>query len=194
MITRRSLSNQAALLAILVVSGCEAAQAQGFIKKDQNLPNASSFYMARQQWQVIDNSPIINGQPGGPGGPSGNVAPPPGAGLPRAGFQSYSPPAAPQLSTSLPKVNNGVPPKLPPARAPRQMPSGAGAKGRAGKLPAMYAKPASTPTPPAVQAYAPYKGYSPGAAAAGGPAMNSQSNVKGSVLHWARARHSAGGY
>jgi hypothetical protein len=194
MITRRSLFNQAALLALFFACGCGAAHAQGFIRKDQNLPDASRFYMARQQWQMIDNTPIINGQPGGPGGAQqqgaapGAGAPPP---LPRAGFMPYTP-NMPQLSTSLPKTNNGVPPKLPPARAPK---SGGptGAKAHAGKLPA--AKPVSAPAPPAVQAYAPYKGYNPGApAATGAQSMNSQSNVKGSVLHWARARHQSTGY
>src|ERR1700734_2425611 len=109
--------------ALVAVIGClcgSSAFAQGFIKKDQDLPNASGFYMARQQWQIIQEAPIINGQVN-PAAQQGNRNAIPGVpprGLPRAGFQNWSQEVAPPgLSSSLPKVNNGVPPKLPPQKA-----------------------------------------------------------------------------
>lgn len=183
----------AALQVLLVVTSVVAiapgASAQGFINKRSNLPDGSSFYMARQQWQVIDNSPIINGQPGGPmqQQPMNGALPAGPAPLPKAGWQPYSQ-SIPGLQTNLPKTNNGVPPKLPPAPPP-------GAKANAGKL----SKPKQTAAaaapvniPPSVQSYTPYKGYNPvpqPAPVMGSAGNSSNSNVHGSLLHWARGRH-----
>lgn len=180
--TSRSLM-YCAIFAIAVCSfTAQGASAQGFRSQDKALPDASRFYMSRLQVQMIDEAPMVTRQanPGGaPGQQQMRPGIPPG-GLPRAGFQSYTP-EMPGLSTSLPKTNNGVPPKLPPQRA-----NPSGMRGNAGKLAANKPKPA--PTAPAVQAYAPYKGYD-AAAFGGSTAASSKSNVHGSVLHWARTGH-----
>src|ERR1700733_6740315 len=118
MITKQTLFYRAAALAFAIGLSSSAAFAQGFIKKNSDLPDSSHFYMARQQWQYVDTSPIINGQPNPPGqqqqqqqqqqGPNNQIPGVPARGLPKAGFQGYAP-EQPQMSTNLPKVNNGVP-------------------------------------------------------------------------------------
>lgn len=178
----------------------QRADAQGFIKKStEELPKVQ-FYMARQQWQVVDDSPIINYKQGDPGqqpeapGQQGGMVNRP-APLPRAGFQQYSP-SVPSFSGGLPQVVNGVPPKEAPQPHLKQ-----GKKAKAGKLRpggggATTSKPASPPVS-AAKAYSPYKGYNPQSAPAAPPssgtgvAANNQTrtNVKGSVLHWARGQH-----
>ena len=190
MTDKRSLLLKAALWLAVYGCACAAASAQGFMKKDSQLPDASHYYMSRMQVQLIDDSPIVNHQvnpPGAAGGASPGSASYVPRGLPRAGFNSYTS-DIPSLSTSLPKTNNGVPPKLPPSKA---LP--AGNKGQSGRLgSAKAAKPAVRSGPPTVEAYAPYKGYNPNAmdgSVQGGTNSNSQANVKGSVLHWARAHH-----
>ena len=161
-------------------------------------PNLGHFYMGRQQIEIIDESPQVQYRTnGGAAGPSGGFSAPGANGpvaLPRAGFQSYTP-IAPPVNNSLPRVPNGVPPKLPPSG-----PMGAnGMRAQAGALPGgakartAAKKPAGDPN--AVKAYKSYKGY-------GGPVttpavvappvglgfgnQQSSTNVQGSVLHWAR--------
>jgi hypothetical protein len=192
MITSKSLLYKAALLTVAGNLAGQCAFAQGFINKKQDLPDASRFYMSRMQVQYVDDGPVVTHQtnPGGQQGGGGIPGVPP-QGLPRAGFQSYTP-EMPQLQTSLPKVNNGVPTKLPPPK-PKAPGAATGLKAHTGKLPA--GKPTTKPAQPAMEAYTPYKGYNP--ANFGGSASSaasSQSNVKGSVLHWARARHDTNGY
>lgn len=137
-------------------------------------PNFKHFYMARQQVQVIDESPIITNQTGG-GGQAGGGAPAGAQPLPKAGFQSYFQ-GSPQAPNNLPKVFNGVPPKLPPA--PNAM------NAQAGKL---KPKKAAAKSYPGLKAYKPYSGYggsTPSGDASGG--SSTSSNVHGSVLHWRR--------
>src|SRR5580704_13104005 len=115
MITIKPLFYKAALLSFLGAVVGQAAFAQGFINKKQDLPDAAHFYMSRMQVQYVDDGPIVTHQsnPGSDQGGGGIPGVPPG--LPKAGFQQYSN-AVPQLQTSLPKVNNGVPTKLPPQK------------------------------------------------------------------------------
>jgi hypothetical protein len=172
-----------ALSAVFAMCG-RSVMAQGFIHKDNALPDSSRFYMSRMQVQIIDESPIINHQVN-PAGAAGSNAIPgvPRGGLPRAGFQSYSP-DTPSLSTTLPKTNNGVPTKMAPGKAGGPT----GNKGHAGKLGPTTAKAKAAPAGPSVQAYAPYKGWSPGPAPTTETSSTTQRNVRG-VLHWARAQH-----
>lgn len=190
MMLRRSLLLSALTLCVSAGTAVPGANAQGFINKKQDLPDASHFYMSRMQVQVVDDSPVITRQAGNPGGQQQQGGMPPQVALPRAGFQSYTN-DIPGLSTNLPKVNNGVPPKMPPKQ---QLPNGA--RGHSGKLPgnkAAVARPKPAAGPAQVQAYAPYKGFNPnnfngnssGASASSG---QTQTNVRGNVLHWAH-RH-----
>jgi hypothetical protein len=186
MVRRYLTAARAVVLALLLSISCQTAFAQGFVKKNSDLPDASKFYMARQQITITDDSPIINRKDGG-GGKGKNGALPSGPlPLPKSGWQPYSQ-TMPGLQTSLPKVNNGVPVKAPPISAKAKKAKGGGLQAVAHK-----SKPAAPqPNPNAVQAYAPYKGY--GAPASGsGSADNverqSNTNVKGSLLHWARGR------
>jgi hypothetical protein len=184
MYTNSFLYRVFALSAAFAVCG-QSAVAQGFIKKDNALPDSSRFYMSRMQVQIIDETPIINRQANPPGAAGSNAIPGvPRRGLPRAGFQSYSP-DTPSLSTTLPKTNNGVPSKIVPGKAG----SPTGNKGHAGKLGPATAKVKAAPAGPSVEAYAPYKGWNPGAAPATmQTSSTTQRNVRG-VLHWARAQH-----
>jgi hypothetical protein len=150
-------------------------------------PNLRNFYMARQQIQIIDDSPIVTNssnpaaaaQGGGPA--AGGRAP-----LPKAGFNSYMQ-SMPQNMGPLPKVENGVP------KAPSPVPNGF--KANAGKLKIKSAPVASGP-----KSYSSYKGYGgsvPQTTAMPAPAStsgdySSSRNVQGSVLHWSRQRR--GGY
>lgn len=185
------------VLSGFLVGAMQPADAQGFLKgRTEDLPKVQ-FYMARQQWQYVDDSPLINGQPGTPGQPQpGQSAPGANNGrpmpLPRSGFQSYSP-SQPAFNTSLPKVVNGVPPKDVEAPA---APKG-GKKAKTGKLgPASGGAPATAKTPKAptttAKSYSPYKGYNPqqpsqmqATSANAGSNMQSNTRVRG-VLHWAR--------
>ncbi|MBX9876931.1 MAG: hypothetical protein K2Y22_00590 [Candidatus Obscuribacterales bacterium] len=139
-------------------------------------PNFKHFYMARQQVQVIDESPIITNQTGG-GGAGGANAPAAAQPLPRASFQSYFQ-GSPQAPNNLPKVFNGVPPKLPPA--PNAM------NAQPGKLKPKKAQAKSTY--PGLKAYKPYSGYGGSTPSTGDSSGTSStsSNVHGSVLHWRR--------
>ncbi|HEY9756566.1 MAG TPA: hypothetical protein V6C97_15470 [Oculatellaceae cyanobacterium] len=145
-------------------------------------PNMGHFYMARQQITITDDGPVINNkttQPGAPGAGSMPAGIP--QGLPAARWTQYSPAAEnPNLSTSLPKVSNGVPPKLPPGGP-------AGKSAKAGKLAVPSAKPTAAVKPaPSTEAYAPYKKFAPDAAVTGASNAQSSSAVRGDVLHWAR--------
>ncbi len=190
-----------AMLVSAFLGTVQTAGAQGFIKKStEELPKVQ-FYMARQQWQVVDDSPIVNYKQGAPGqqpqqpGQSGGMLNRP-APLPRAGFQQYSP-QAPTFGGGLPQVVNGVPPKdVAPA------PVKHGKKAKAGKLGpggngSQGTTTASKPNQPvsAAKAYSPYKGYNPqspppaqgpGTGLAANQNNQTRTNVKGSVLHWAR--------
>jgi hypothetical protein len=146
-------------------------------------PNLGHFYMARQQVTITDETPVVvnkknpPAQPGAPGAGSLPAGVPP---LPAARWSQYAPiDTPPSLSSSLPKVSNGVP-KAPPPGPP-------GTKGKTGKL-AAGAKPKTGPGPAVDKsvpaAYEPYKKFSPEAAVSG--ANQSSGNVKGDVLHWAR--------
>lgn len=185
MVRLRSIAAKVAVLALLFSFSSEEAFAQGFIRKKSDLPDASRFYMARQQITITDESPIINrrsGDGGGSAGGGGASGPRP---LSKAGWQPYSQ-MIPGLKTSLPKVNNGVPVKEPIAipRVPKGRTSGLNAV-------AQKAKPAyPSSNPNAVSAYTPYNGYGGSAPGAGYDQANMQSrtNVRGSVLHWARSR------
>ncbi len=197
--TRKTVIVLPALLLIGFFTTVTDANAQGFLRqKSSDLPKVN-FYMARQQWQIVDDVPLVNDQRTMPGQPGAQQqmqqqqqrAMP----LPRAGFQQYSPMGSPSFSSGLPRVENGVPQAPPPDQA---MP--AGRKAKTGKL--KYGKKSATANKPATQApsqsyspktYSPYKGYDPGtvSAGAGGSAAASQmskTNVRGSVLHWARGR------
>jgi hypothetical protein len=173
---------------LILPFGCSPALAQG----RSSDPNIGHFYMARQQWQIMDDAPqiydkrsdpaAVNQQSGIPRGP---------APLPRAGFTSYSSALPQGMSAGLPQVVNGVPRKMPaPVRsvAPRT--------GKAGAY-----KPKSTPRPsgPAMaKTYSPYQGYGGGQPVSAGPAagnnsygqtgVSSSTGVKGNLLHWSRSR------
>ncbi len=194
MITGKSLFFSMALAALAVSVAGQSAFAQGFINKKTDLPDASHYYMSRLQVQYVDDSPIVQHQAGAGGQHSNSVPGVPPGGLPKAGFQQYTP-DVPQMQSSLPKTVNGVPTKLPPPKPSRPAIASGGLKGKTGKLPAN--KPPTKPQ--TVEAYAPYKGYNPNSyggetTASNGAASHSQSKVQGSVLHWARARHNTNGY
>lgn len=177
----------------------------------QENPNMGHFYMARRQITITDEAPAVidkrtnptAGAAGGPGGGAGL-----GRGLPKANWTPYSQ-FVPSLSTNLPKVNNGVP--QPMAQAPDPY----GLKGKAGKLKGSKvsaAKPKTAPGGiPQTKTYSPYKGYGgptqmsskPGGSAGGAPNYTTETgngsassygntqtetNVRGSVLHWARVK------
>lgn len=139
-------------------------------------PNFKHFYMARQQVQVIDESPIITNTQGGGGAAGGQGAPAAAQPLPRASFQTYFQ-GSPGAPSNLPKVYNGVPPKLPPA--PNAM------SGQAGKL--KPKKAAAKSSYPGLKAYKPYSGYGGATPKSSGDASggsSTSSNVHGSILHW----------
>ncbi|MBU6455688.1 MAG: hypothetical protein KGS72_28215 [Cyanobacteria bacterium REEB67] len=178
-------------------SGAVSAQA-GFVhNKPGELPDSSQFYMSRRQIQYVDDSPIVKfggGGAAGQGTPGGFGGMPAGAqmGLPRAGFQSYTT-SAPSITTPLPKVNNGVPPKAPPVDE-KAMRAKAAALSKAQKkaMAAAAPKPVQPSVSEGIKAYNSYKGYNPassiGIAGTAGAASSSTAQVKGSVLHWSRKR------
>lgn len=150
-------------------------------------PNMRNFYMARQQWQVMDDTPQVNDLRTNPAAaqPGAAAAPPRPAALPRAGFNSYM---SGYMGTSpgqgLPSVNNGVP-KLPPAG-----PNLTGQQATAQKMKAKApAAPKAAKAPPVAKGYKPYtstasSGYSGG----GSSSMSTSTAVHGSVLHWNKKR------
>lgn len=144
-------------------------------------PNLRNFYMARQQIQITDDAPAVNDMRTNPAAAQQSAAAAAAAAqpLPRAGFSTnmgayHSGPSA------LPKVNNGVPAKLPTTVDGVNRP---GLKAsNAGKV-----KPkAPAPQQPMVaKSYKPYA-TTPAISQGGssGSLLNSSTNVKGSVLHW----------
>lgn len=151
-----------------------------FAQRDVD-PNLGHFYMARQQITITDDSPVIMKKTNSPGATAAGSLPA-GApqGLPQARWTQYAPADNPNLSTSLPKVSNGVPKAPSAAQTPTH--------GKTGKL---AAKPKASLAPrdkaePAAAAYEPYKKFSPEAAVTGASSAQSSSRVKGDVLHWAR--------
>jgi hypothetical protein len=148
----------------------------------QTDPNMGHFYMARQQITITDDGPTVNDKRTPPPVPGQQNVSPAGIpqGLPAARWTQFSPAAEnPNLSTSLPKVSNGVPPKMPPGGP-------AGKSAKAGKLAMPTPRPAAVKPAPSTEAYAPYKKFAPDAAVTGASNSQSSSAVKGDVLHWAR--------
>lgn len=182
-----------ALAAATVFVACSApALAQG----RSSDPNMGHFYMARQQWQILDDAPqiydkrtdpaAVNPQSGLPRGP---------APLPRAGFTSYTSAMPTGMSAGLPQVVNGVPKKFPPPSAPVVRPKSA--KAGAYKPP----KTARPSGPVTAKTYAPYQGYgggpssvstgpTPGNGSYGQSSVNSSTGVRGNLLHWSRTGRS----
>lgn len=184
------------LMAVLTVAALSVAFAEEAKAQQPSNPNMGHFYMARQQIQITDDSPVINYRGNGGGGQPGAQAPNRPMPLPRAGFQRFSQ-QLPSYSNTLPAVNNGVPKAPPPAPA---APQKKGKSGKAGKYKAP-AKPSATASTPAptnrMKTYSPYKGYDPKQSTAAhtptaGHTSNggqTKTNVRGSVLHWARGQH-----
>jgi hypothetical protein len=174
----------AALACVAVASPDARAQKDGD-------PNLGHFYMGRQQITITDDAPMVNDKRSNGAAPGAmqGAMPARRAPLPAAGWQSFAPAATnPNLSTSLPKVVNGVPPK----EVAKPLAKMNGTKGKAGALGAAKPKPAGPfVDPKAVQAYKPYAssaGPLLPAGAGGDVNQQSKSNVQGNVLHWARGR------
>ncbi|HEY9788159.1 MAG TPA: hypothetical protein V6D17_22415 [Candidatus Obscuribacterales bacterium] len=195
---RIALVMSSALAAGCALGALESVYAQGF---QQHNPNLNHFYMARQQWTITDDAPVVDDRRTNPtpGAAGAGALPAARPALPRATWMPYSQ-SIPSLSNSLPKVNNGVPPKEMPAA-----PVNPGMKGKAGKLTASKSKgKTKTASTPSVKTYEPYKGYgappaltrAPGASTSGSnqvagygdSSMQSSTAVRGSVLHWARVK------
>jgi len=160
-------------------------------------PNMGHFYMGRQQVTITDDAPIVNDQrTNGGGTPQGMNGALPGRprGLPTAGWQSYSP-ITPSLSTNLPKVNNGVPKPVAPvaAKTPKGLKGNAGGLGAGAGAAGKGKSPTPQGDPNVVKTYKPYTRYqnpdSAGISASDNANQQSTSNVRGSVLHWARGHH-----
>ena len=202
-----ALATASAFLAIWSAGNAwQGAQAQGYATDN---PNMGHFYMARRQITITDDAPAVNDQRTNPQAGAGpGIAPGMGRALPKAGWTPYSQ-FVPGLSTNLPKTVNGVPV---PVTAP---PNPQGMRGKAGKLKssktATSKAKASAGGAPTTKTYTPYKGYGappqmikgnsvPNYTAGGGsaPAASSsgngwgssqtETNVRGSVLHWARVK------
>ncbi len=205
-----ALTSASAFLALLAGGyAWQGAQAQ----PSEN-PNMGHFYMARRQITITDEAPAVNDQRTNPQAGAGagpGMAPGLGRALPKAGWTPYSQ-FVPGLSTNLPKTANGVPV---PVTAGSPDPNGL--RGKAGKLKSSKpasAKPRTTAGgPPSTKTYTPYKGYGapqqmvkgggnnvPNYTAGGssgggnsGPSYSygssqTETNVRGSVLHWARVK------
>jgi hypothetical protein len=151
-------------------------------------PNMGHFYMARQQVEILDAGPVVNNrmspppQPGQAAPPGGNGALPSGPmPLAPARWQQYSPTEPPpNLSTSLPKVNNGIPKK-----APLPSPD----RGKPGRMDiGNKAKVVAAPRPTGPATYEPYKKFAVEAPASTSAGSASQGQVYGDVLHWAHRK------
>ena len=209
-----ALFSASALIALVAAGHAwQGAQAQ----PSEN-PNMGHFYMARRQVTITDEAPAVNDQranpqPGGSAAGRG-AAPGMGRNLPKAGWTPYSQ-FVPGLSTNLPKTANGVP--TPVTAAPPPDPSGMrgrAGKLKSSKSSSAKSKTASGGAP-SMKTYTPYKGYGapaqmvkggggssvpnytsggtapPGISvgtAAGAGYGKAETNVRGSVLNWARAR------
>lgn len=160
--------------------------------------NLRNFYMARQQVQIIDDSPMVTRMPAPGAQPSAAGAQQPvninrPVPLPRAGFQPYYS-SGQQMggNTSLPTTSNGVPKKAPP-RVITGLPAGrAGAIKQQAAQKTASSKPSGVPT---TKAYNPYGGYGGGQASgmsygggAGSGSSSTSRNVKGSVMSWKKNR------
>jgi hypothetical protein len=180
-----------ATLALLLCAGLVGSTGAAMAQRTSD-PNLRNFYMARQQWSITDDSPVITGSPGmPPGAASGAMGgmpggPPP---LPKAGWQGYSS-QIPSVRTALPQVNTGVPKTLPRAQnvSGQQAKAGSLKPGKPGK-PAV-AKPAG---PVGTQTYQAYKGYggslTPSTGSGyGSGGMRTSTGVSGNVLDWARKK------
>ena len=189
-------------VAVLLLAGSFAATGQAFGQERYRGtdPNVNHFFMARQQIQILDDSPSVNDMRTNPqAAAAGKGQPAPmnkPQALPRAGFMPYSG-NQPSMRSSLPTTFNGVPQKLPPAPPPVN-PKNA----KAGKY--SKNKPASTPSlaasqPQTAKMYAPVKGYGSGiptmrpvTVSAGGDAstrvQGSLLNKGPAALHWSRTR------
>jgi len=155
--------------------------------------------MARRQYQVVDDSPIVkhsNGQAAAAGASGMGAMPSGQAPLQRAGFMQYST-SMPTITAPLPKVNNGVPtPQTPlPGAKGKSASAKAGSLGKGKKVSTKPSVPAVVEPDGGIHAYNSYKGYNPSASlpysavgGAAGSGMSSSGNVKGSVLHWSRRR------
>ncbi len=188
-----------ALAAFAPIAFAPAAFAQaGFVRnKPGDLPDSIQFYMSRRQIQVVDDSPIVKfgaGTAGGASTPGGNGPVPAGGqmALPRAGFQSYTS-SAPSITTPLPKVNNGVPPKPTPQEEAAMKAKAESMRKAQAKAAAAQAHPKTPPPPEGIKAYNSYKGYNPAAslpASSGveGASTATDGRVKGNILHWNKKR------
>jgi hypothetical protein len=188
------------------------ASAQGFLRtRKEELPKVQ-YFMARQQWQMVDDSPAINDQRTGfQSQQSGNA---PGAlgnrprALPKAGFQGYAPMPTMQ-DGGLPQVNNGVPRDLPnisnrkggmQAKAGKLTSDKKGKKGKSGTGGGGSTSTATAkkPTNTAPKSYSPYRGYDPrsmtaadsnqGVAPGANPSQQKVNTKVRGVLHWAHGK------
>lgn len=178
----------------LVLLGATIGSAAPARAQRSSDPNIGHFYMARQQVQITDDAPMYNDlrtNPQPPGAQQGvGGMPAQRQPLPKAGWQPYSS-SIPSLHNSLPTTFNGVPKPVPQPRV-----TGQSAKAGAYKPKRPAATSAPRPTGPvAVKRYSPYQGYgtptgmsSPAPTYAANRNAGSSTNVKGSLLHWSRAR------
>lgn len=209
-----ALTSASALLTVLVTGNAW----QGALAQPSENPNMGHFYMARRQITITDDAPAVNDQRTNPqpGAAAGRgAAPGMGRNLPKAGWTPYSQ-FVPGLSTNLPKTVNGVPvPVTAPPPDPSGMRGKAG-KLKSSKSSSAKSKTASGGAP-AMKTYTPYKGYGappqmvkgggggttsspnythmgggsspPGISTGSGASYGkTETNVRGSVLNWARAR------
>lgn len=185
------------LIAALAIAALPIAFAQDALaqQKARN-PNMGHFYMARQQWQVTDDAPIVRYRGNGAGAQQQRALPRGPAPLPKAGFQRFSQ-TLPSYRNTLPQVNNGVPKPV------RQAPPNRRIKGKSGKAlkwkkskKSTNAKKKTVKKPVKTKSYSPYKGYNPKVvkkpahrSGSGASKHHTKTKVRGSVLHWARGNH-----
>jgi len=187
------------LLACSFLTTASALAQIGFERTNQrkgDLPDSSQFYMSRRQIQYVDDSPVVKFSGGGGSVTPGGSGPIPAGGqmaLPRAGFSSNINANAPSITTPLPKVNNGVPPKPTPAEEQAALRAKAASMKAAQAKAVAAAKPKPPPPVEGIKAYNSYKGYNPAASLAGasgssGTSAASEGKVQGNILHWSRKR------
>lgn len=189
------MANFGKLLAIMAAIAVPVVISPEANAQQSRNPNMGHFYMARQQWQVTNDAPVVKYQGGG--GPPGSAQAPRGpAPLPRAGFTRFSQ-SMPQYRNNLPTVHNGVPKPMPARRTKTTRKKGN--LGKTGKWKAPKKKVVKRKGPIKSKSYSPYKGYDPkgvrkptatrGTAHAAARTQT-KTKVKGSVLHWARGKKS----
>jgi len=188
------MRSQLSFLTFLLSASFIAVQATQAQQSEH--PNMKHFYRSPLQVDIVPEDPIVkfHGQPGGASGGMQGSLPNRSIGLPQAGWNSYAPVSPPGLSTSLPKVNNGVPPKA-TAKA-------VGLKGKRGLLSGRNKGQGPKADPNVVKAYKPYSSYAnpdTGASVSGnsqnststkvrGNVVNQQQSVPNSALHWSRGQ------